>query len=263
MCKNLSMFSTGFRVACVAVLMLLDTTNGYASSISDTLPPPGLYRIDTDGTVRSMHGGQVVTSQRMQTAGAGGATNTRVTVPGQPAITRKYPGQTDQTVCVKPAAPTLPPPLAGCVSAPARLTDTGVVMDNKCGYLNAVTTIRKLDDKTWEYTTRTLQYARNRAQAMADSTAGLRAMAENVAKYGKTVEEREKARQFLDNLPGFAAATAKSQEKSKTLQSQLDRAQAEGAAKSGLAASADAPISEATIVQHWTRIADACTGGAK
>jgi hypothetical protein len=240
------------RYTRAAGLLLLLTGAAQAASVNEAMPTPGLYQIDTDGTISTPTLRQGDITRRMQTDGDTGASTATTTVPGQPVSTQHYAAGKPQTFCMKPMTAVVPPPVAGCVSAPGKLIDGAVVMENHCGYLDATTTIRKLDDKTWEYTTKTVQHRQDQARAVQDNAAGMRMMLENMAKNAATAEEREQARKGLAQLPAMTAALNQSAARtppSMALPGGIDPARA-GARG----------VMESTSVQRWTRISQQCTG---
>ena len=245
--------------ACALALLLLDSAS--ATAISDAMPTPGLYRIDTDGTIKAHPYGGAPLRNRIETDGKTGNTTATVSGPGQNPITRQYAGTGEQTYCMKSLA-VVAPPTAGCVSPPGKITKDGMVMENKCGYLDATTTIRKIDDKTWEYTTKTVMRNQNQAQAMQDNAAGMRMMMENMAKNAATPEDREKARQALAQLPAMTAQLKQQQAQVDAMQPQIDAHRAEAESR-GMVMPADNRTREIIGVQRWTRIADHCDAKGK
>jgi hypothetical protein len=213
---------------------------GVANAADDYAPPPGLYRVDTDSTM-SKPGGTLLTVQTNENGATGGVT--RSGSGGVAATTRQYRGEGPVTVCVKAPLKEMPAELvpAGACSSSAPVVRGGVAtFKSSCAFGDITTTMRKVDAKTWESVTHTVQKSlTGGAGGIAANISMMRAGLERQAKEG-TPEQREEARQALAQFEQYKAAV-------KTA----------GAAEAG-AATRSATISDSVMTSRMTRIADTC-----
>ena len=223
-------------------------------------PPPGLYRLDQDGTMRMP---DVDASFRQKEDGATGDVSTRSTQGGQ-SYDRQFKGKGPNTFCVKPSAgkPVAIPPeiaAAACKNISESATDDTIVLESQCSIGKIKLTIRKLGKDTWEY----LHEGDVKVHSGAPDMNAMRPMLEIAAKNATTPEERAQAKKMLKELPQQQAA----------MQAQLDETRA---AMLKEQAQATSPEEKAAIAQAlqamgqggprmqtnsrtlWTRIANGC-----
>lgn len=229
------------------------------ATFKQVMPPPGLYQIDTDGTIRMPDTG---TSARQQTDGASGDVTATVAAPGGKAR-QDFKGDGPVRFCVPahPAGtPVLPPNLgaAACKTLSTTGGADGIVHIAQCAGGRYKLTVRRLSENTWEF----IDHADLAPTPGAPSMEALRPMMEQMAKNG-TPEERAKAQQALAALPqqqaamdaGRAqamAALAKAQADAKTPQEAAAVAKAmQAMGQTGVRIQADAR-------RVWTRIAEHC-----
>ncbi|MQA38145.1 hypothetical protein [Rugamonas aquatica] len=229
------------------------------ATFKQAMPPPGLYQIDTDGTIRMRDTG---TSARQQTDGASGDVTATVAGPGGKAR-QDFKGDGPVRFCVPahPAGtPVLPPNLgaAACKTLSTTGGADGIVHIAQCAGGRYKLTVRRLSENTWEF----IDHADLAPTPGAPSVEALRPMMEQMAKHG-TPEERAKAQQALAALPqqqaamdaGRAqamAALAKAQADAKTPQEAAAVAKAmQAMGQTGIHMQTDSR-------RVWTRIAEHC-----
>ena len=223
-------------------------------------PPPGLYRLDQDGTMRMP---DVDASFRQTEDGATGDVSARTTQGGQ-SYDRQFKGKGPNTFCVKSSAgkPVAIPPgmaAAACKNLSESATDDTIVLESQCSIGKIKLTIRKLSKDTWEY----LHEGDVKVHNSAPDMNAMRPMLEIAAKNAATPEERAQAKKMLKELPQQQAA----------MQAQLDETRA---AMLKEQAEATSPEEKAAIAQAlqamgqggprmqtdsrtlWTRIANGC-----
>lgn len=208
-----------------------------ASAPADPFPPPGLYRVDSDGAM-NMSG----TTARIAGNGATGAGVIEGRT-GNQAVQRRVTPATGQVTMCMPARPVnggLPLPNSSCragapVSGPDSTTFTAA-----CGFLNTTTVVRKLNPKTWEY--RTTSVEKLGGAALPDF-AMQRRMFEQSARNAPTAEERADAAGVLANWAQYVAEARENAAEEANL-SPSGRTQAER---------------RSTLVTRLTRIGETCT----
>ena len=223
-------------------------------------PPPGLYRLDQDGTMRMP---DVDASFRQTEDGATGDVSARTTQGGQ-SYDRQFKGTGPNTFCVKSSAGkpmAIPPGMASaaCKNISESATDDTIVLESQCSIGKIKLTIRKLGKDTWEY----LHEGDVKVHNGAPDMNAMRPMLEIAAKNAATPEERAQAKKMLKELPQQQAA----------MQAQLDETRA---AMLKEQAEATSPEEKAAITQAlqamgqggprmqtnsrtlWTRIANGC-----
>lgn len=161
-------------------------------------PPPGLYRLDQDGTLRMP---DADASLRQKEDGATGDVSTRTTQGGQ-SYDRQFKGKGPNTFCVKPSAgkPVAIPPemaAAACKNLSESATGDTIVLESQCSIGKIKLTIRKLGKDTWEY----LHEGDVKVHNGAPDMNAMRPMLEIAAKNAATPEERAQAKKMLADLP--------------------------------------------------------------
>jgi hypothetical protein len=207
------------QLLCTALLLY----NGMAGAAPAPagLPTPGLYRIDSEVVTANHNAGMPATSTTTRTSGASGNSISTSTIQGQASTTRKATGAHASTYCMQAGEQIVLPGQGECTASPATATKEGLIVNTHCAFMDTTTTVRKIDDKTWQMTSHSAQH---HALDSTDGMAGMRRAIEKTAKYGRTPQEREKAQAALAQMPS---------EKS-TQGMNIDS------------------------VQRWTRIADQC-----
>lgn len=166
------------------------------STFKQVMPPPGLYRIDQDGTMRMP---DVDSSFRQREDGATGDVATATTTP-HGSYARDFKGQGPNNFCVpvRNTGMVLPPSLsaAACKTISTTGDANGIVHIAQCSMGRVKLTVRRLGDDTWEF----INEADVKVGGVPDMNA-MKPMLETMAKHGKTAEERDQARQMLATLP--------------------------------------------------------------
>lgn len=188
-------FARGLQSAALASLAL-----GASAADNRHVPPPGLYefQVVTDRALNSPGGSVAVRTQGDSRTGteqaqyrtSEGRTG-RHTVTGAPA-----------QVCIPATKPGAVPPqllASGCVSKGGKVEGDRMVFHNSCSWGQMTMTMRQVDSKTWESTTKFAQTGMPSAYQQAGGMAFLRAAAENAARNG-TPEERRQAQEMLAGL---------------------------------------------------------------
>lgn len=217
---------------------------GAVHAANDFTPPPGLYRVDTDNTMTSGGGNPV--SVQMRESGATGSVTRTGSVNGVPRSTQQYQGEGQVTVCVQAGAKELPAQMAqaGCTSAPAVVSGGVATFKSSCGFGDVITTMRKVDARTWESVTRVAQKSAAASPQGAGTMSMIRAGLERATKEG-TPEQRAEAKQAL-------ASFDKDKESiSKAFADKAGDARAAGV-------NPDAAMFENVTTSRMTRIADSC-----
>ncbi len=254
------------RAAALAVLACGLTAStawaGVSISVSEfkrIMPPPGLYRIDSDGLVNQAAG-----SFRQTEDGASGDVTTRVSSGGA-SHQQNFKGNGPITHCVplrQTGVVTLPPVMAGgvCQTLSAKVDGDSIVHVAQCATGPVTNTIRKLGGDEWEITNQVSMSP----VAGAPDLNSLRPMLQQMAQHG-TPEERAKASETLAKLPQLqhqmnaersqaAAELAKAQANAKTPEEAAAIAQAMQAMQQ------TGSKMDATGRQRWTRISNSCAG---
>ncbi|SEO32283.1 hypothetical protein SAMN05428959_106305 [Duganella sp. CF517] len=224
-------------------------------------PPPGLYRIDSDASMRMAPDSATV---RHQLDGASGKLDVTATEPGK-SPQRIYNGASGQKpYCLPPRngkAQILPPEMAAsaCKNISESITDTTLTTESQCAIGKVKITIRKLGNDRWEMT----HESDTKTSPAASNINAMRPMLENAARNASTAEARAQARQMLADLPRqqaeMQAALAKTRADLLTEQASASSA-AEKAeiAKQLQALDQGGPGMHATSRSLWTRIGGSC-----
>ena len=226
-----------------------------AAEFKRIMPPPGLYRIDTDSSTS-----QPGVAVQQHQDGASGDASTRTSVNGG-SYRQDFKGSAPQTYCMPAAsAATLPPELAGsaCHTVSTDVNGDSIVHVAQCASGRTTVTVRKLGTDSWAFEHRISMVP----VAGAPSLNGLRPMLEQMAQHG-TPEQRTKAAAALAQLPqqqaqmdagraGTLAALAKAQARAGSPQEAAAYAQGMQAMQhTGTAM-------DSLSRQRWTRIGNSC-----
>jgi hypothetical protein len=185
---------------CGAALAALSAHWAWAATAPDLIPP-GLYRVDIVSTVQHNTLAGTMETQTKVDGATGTDETTYVGLDGARAR-RSYAGDGRQTTCVpKLGAQPLPAFAKGaCVSQPAVPGNGGTVMVARCPSGEYTTTIRRIDDKTWEVEYITKMTGVVGAGEFKGGIASLKAMLGYAAKNASTAREREEASQSLAKM---------------------------------------------------------------
>lgn len=252
------------RVRCVATLLgcIAMPVVIHAVGVDDGMPPPGLYRIDIDGTMTSTLPGNA--GFQIRSDGKTGDEVERPYANGHAGGDIVSKGNGPHTQCVGPRMASALPVLPGCLSQPGTRTKDGWVMKSRCASVESTLVIRKIDALTWEYVTSATLFQPN----PGDMSGTMRFILEQQARNATTAEEREKAEKALTELPDLQRKMAQGQ-----AESMEDLAKMERAAKTPEEAamiragrermSGRTPMQEHVAKVRWTRIADVCDATPK
>lgn len=239
-------------------LAILALPAAAAPSRADAYPPPGLYRVDTEGTMQRNRGELPAILQHVVQDSAGG--NARITGgrANQAQTTRNYPGQGPVNYCMpaRPAGGAMPA-ATGCTAGAPVTAPGSVSYTTACGGLKMQTTIRKIDEQTWEY--KVVSTESGAAVTGQPDYAGARGVLAAQAKNGATAAERAKAAGLLAQMDEY-------EKEMKGAAAELAQARAEmgGQAGAGLPmGGAGNRAKERTSIHRLTRIAATCVSPGK
>ena len=241
--------------ATAAVLLAASAGAACAASaaLTNAYPTPGLYRIDTQGSLQHMRGGVAELSQQYTQEGAGGSVQLKGARAGSAPVTTHYAGQGPANVCIKPLPATGAMPAASSCKTSAPIVGPGSLQyTSVCGGMKLTTAIRKIDDKTWEY--RIVTSGAPAPTSGQQDFAGMRRVLAEQAKTAATPKERADAAAMLAQMGAYEAEMKKNA-------ADLAAARAELAAEEGGAAAvggAGNQSTERTVVQRLTRVAATC-----
>jgi hypothetical protein len=238
---------------------------GASISVSDfkrIMPPPGLYRIDSDGTLTQAAG-----TVRQTQDGASGDVSTQ-TSSGGSSYRREFKGDAPVTHCVplrSASEAVLPQIMSGgaCKTISTTVAGDTIVHTAQCATGPVTNTIRKLGGDVWEITN---QISMSPVAGAPDLN-NMRPLLEQMAQHG-TPEERAKASETLAKLPQLqrqmnseraqvssemaqALAKAKTPEEAAALRSAMQAMQQTGSNMEGHS------------LQRWTRIGNSCAGAGQ
>lgn len=117
-------------------------------------PSPGLYRVVTKSTMQDNAAvGPGLTHEIEQDTATGNA-RTTTTRPGEAPITNSYAGQGPLSQCIKPLpASGAIPATASCKTSAPVIGANILAYTSVCAGMKVDITIKKIDDRNWEYTT--------------------------------------------------------------------------------------------------------------
>lgn len=167
------------------------------------LPPPGLYRVEGDATATHLATGMSV---RDQDNDAG----TLATYTGSDGKSvQQQINHTRDNICVPPRKANAPLPLtsmgtAACKTLSATVSGDTLSHSAQCATGRIAFTVTRLGNNQWEYTNEDEWGAGGLAR---NNPAAMRPMVEQMARNAPTEAERNKAKQFLAQLPQLQAQT--------------------------------------------------------
>lgn len=243
---------TGRGVA--QALLVLAPAMGWAAKPADIFPPPGLYRVNADSTTAATVGGKS-TSARTTHDSAKGTTTLQGKRADGSTLSPQVMAGAPNTTCIAPLqADRRMAPVAGCSGSPGVVGQDSMTFNLSCGSLKMTTVVRKLNDTTWEYRTRTTDNGSLRGVPGQQDVGGMRAMLEAMAKTGSP-EEKAEAAKLLSELGPYEADLKKNAAQHAAdrgdAQRVLDQARREGDLSATAARTTD-------TVQRLTRIGDSC-----
>lgn len=191
------------RLVTLSALVLALAAGGACAAPQD-LPPPGLYRVDTDTRLQEKVGPHDATIE-YRTDGRSGDQATRATVAGQSDGGRVSKGSGPVTQCIRSGPPVLLSPGAKgvCKTLSSTHGPKGFVQVAACRAGKSTLTMRRLDDKTWE----TIEELDMSGGTRPD-LGGTRTMLELAARHGETARDRAEAAEALAKLPQMEATLA-------------------------------------------------------
>jgi hypothetical protein len=234
---HLQFMSFPRALGCAAVLLF---PLAACSAPADPFPTPGLYRVDSDGSMKYDKG-----SVRIAGNGADGAGVIEGQAVDKALDRRVVPASGPVTICM-PARPVnggLPLPNSGCRAGAPVVGPQGATYTAACGFMDLTTVVRKLDAKTWEYKVTSVERLGAAGLARLPDFAAQRKMFEQSAKNAPTAEERADAASVLSNWAEYVAEARASAAEAADLPQQ-DRIPQER---------------RSTLVTRLTRIADSCS----
>jgi hypothetical protein len=231
------------RSALACAMLALLPLAAWAATAADVFPPPGLYRVDIVSDTAIRHGGKN-TAARHTHDSARGLTTLQGTRADGSALTPKVMDGAPGTTCIAPLRPDRSmAPSAGCTGGPGVAGQDRMTFDLSCGGLKMTTVVRELDQKTWEYRTRTTDDGSMHAMPGQQDFAGMRAMLEHTARTGSAQEKAEAAALLAEMGPCEAHM-------------KQNAADIAAARRAGAMAGADPVRRDTATVQRLTRIAD-------
>ena len=230
-----------------------------AASMADFTPPPGLYRVEVDGSILARD--HVSTAARQTTDASGDTVARSFNANGQVANTARENGNGPLTQCIKPVsnaqAVATFAAVAGtgaCVAVgPGVIENGSLVTHQKCPFGEFTYTVSRVDKITWEFRTQALLRPVATGGAMMANLAFMKTMLLNVQKNGATAKERQEATLALAELETKKAEMAGQAAQMDAMQPEIDKMRAEA----GIAAPGGAGMAS-TGVTRLTRIADSC-----
>lgn len=232
------------RAALLAAALLPLSVRG---APHDSLPPPGLYQVSTDATIKV--GEQQV---RMSPQAGGNATLLEGKRAGKAPEQRSIPGPAGGTVCMAARQPNAAfvPPTGSCSGPPGVSGPDGTTFQLSCGGMDMTTLIRKIDSKNWEYRVTTVEYQGGAGSAGGVDFTTQKAIMKLQAKTGATPEDRAEAVKALADWPAYEAE----------VRAMLDHSDDEDGAppKKAATPATRKVLRKSTSVTRLTRVADTC-----
>jgi hypothetical protein len=222
-----------------------------AAARKDAYPPPGLYRVDSTGSMERHRGALPSIMQHLAQDGVSGNTDMSGGRAGAAQAALNAAGQGPANYCM----PALPangsmPAARGCKAGAPVPSAAGLSYATQCGGLRLNTTIRKLDGKTWEY--RVVSIETGAAMAGQPDYAAARSVLAEQARNGASAAERSQAAALLAQMGGY-----ESEMKNKS--AELEQARAELAGSGTLAPGVGKVAKKRTSILRLTRVGD-CKG---
>lgn len=191
------MFTTCFRPrlpAMIAAILLpfgaTDVSAATAPALAN-LPPPGLYRIDTDANAIQSNGAVL----KQKNDSASGMASMRVQAPGGAAVVGALPSP-GQLCIGATGSGLLPSADQQCTSSAPVHAAGSTTFSSRCPSADTNVAVRKLNATTWEMKTSVTE--RMGQQGLLDFDQQRKTF-ENVLKNSTSADEREDARYALEN----------------------------------------------------------------
>ncbi|MRW90370.1 hypothetical protein GJ699_10265 [Duganella sp. FT80W] len=249
----------------------LGASAGAAESVSQAdllriLPPPGLYRIDKDGSTTHIASGMGAHEEhrndiRTVTSNAGDGTSVR----------QQYADR-QETACVPVRnlnAPVMPPAFgsATCKTLSTSVNGNQLIHTAQCQTGRMTLTITRLDDQQWEYRHEGEWGAGGSAK---NNLTSLRPMLEQMARSAPNEADRKKAREALAKLPQqqaeadqkIAAAVAAARQAERNAKTPEEAAAMRKTAQMMENQASLPPQFKDVGVSRWTRIGNSCGSAA-
>ena len=209
------------------------------------MPPPGLYRIDSDASVKQRDG---VTFQQKNDSTAGTA-SARLQKQGAAPIS--VSGAATAQICIGASGAGMTPPAdQSCKRSGPVHTPNSTTFKSQCGVADTTVVVRKLDAKTWEMKTSIAEHMGQMgqmAQIGMPDFAQQRKMLEISLKNAASAEERADIQHTLDHWEDYKADM---------------RQMAADSKQAGASGAPGADTRSSTIVTRLTRIGDTCKAAA-
>jgi hypothetical protein len=230
-------------LGCAAVLLFPLAACG---APADPFPPPGLYRVESDGSM-TMRGGTIRSATDAATASGVVETHS----PGRPSTRQTVAGEGPKNICMPARAANggLPLPASSCRGGAPVVGPNGVTYSAACGFADITTLVRKLDSKTWEYKVTSVEHLGAAGAGALPDFSMQRKMFEQSARSAPTAAERADAASVLANWAEYEA------------EARANAAEAGNLPQQGRARQEER---KSTLVTRLTRIADTCpSAGAR
>jgi hypothetical protein len=233
-----------------------------AATPADFMPPPGLYRVEVDGTI--MNRDHASPAMRQTTDASGDTVARSFGRNGQVVNSASEKGSGARTQCIKPVsnadAMASLAAMAGagaCVAVGTGVIENGsLVTRQKCPFGEFTHTVRKVDQVTWEFRVDAMVHPQASGGAMMANMAFMKTMLENARKNAATAKEREEAAAALAELDKHKAEMAQQAAQMDAMQPEIDQMRAGAMTPAG-------PGLASAGVTRLTRIADSCAAARK
>jgi hypothetical protein len=241
------------KLACLFATAIVLSPVTTRAGMSQDLPPPGLYRIDSESTVnQSVPGTTASTTQRED--GSNGNIRSQARIGAQSTGERAFTGKGPVTHCVMPGITASHMAMSGanCKTLSDTQTSNGYVHKAQCQSGTTTVTVHKLGPTVWEYTTEVVMTQQARPdlqQMMAMTSKNGQMSAEQQAALGKMMQMQADANKQRAAAMAQLDALAQSKDGARA-QDQIREAKA--------IATGAAPMMTAQQKQRWTRIGDSC-----
>ena len=219
-----------------AVLALGLLAISSATLAADKLPPPGLYKVDTDGATVHRGGATVSLQQK-----ADGSVIQRMQTPGKAPTTRAMTGEPAKQLCLGAPAAGGASALAGLVgksNCKSLSPPAGATFAASCDMADFAATVRQLDPTSWEIKVKLDEHLGSKGMLDFEQQ---KKMWQITLKNATTAEEKADAEYTLSHWEEYKE----------------DMRQA--AAESGAAGAPGAATRSTTMTSRLTRVADTCT----
>lgn len=123
-----------------------------SAALTSAYPPPGMYRVDTQGSTQVNRGALPAITQQYAQEGVGGGVQLKGGKAGEAPVTASYAGQGPANICIKPLPASGAMPVAtSCKSSAPDVTPGSLRYVSVCSGMKLDTTIRKVNATTWEF----------------------------------------------------------------------------------------------------------------